>query len=115
MITSDDNPEPKTMREIIESHKQMTHEDLIADPNVLSLCQLLGVIVSSLDPADVVVALACIFGSIAFDSEMQARLTLTATFEERLELFGVHAKIAYDGVKAYVKAEQPYTDGRKPS
>lgn len=118
MIT-DDTPK-KTMREVIEAHKSMTHEDLIADQNVLSLCQLLGTILSNCDAADVAIAMACIFGSLAFDAEMQHALRteqdrndIPATFEERLELFGVHAKIAYEGVKKYVQAEQPYSDGKR--
>lgn len=108
----------RTIREIIEAQKTATVPDLMT-PQVEPIALLLGATVSHLDPADVAVALALIFGSLCFDAEMQAALNIgmrgqtDATFEDRLELFGVHAKIGYEGVKAYAKEEQPYNDGRK--
>lgn len=110
---------PKSMREVIELHKTKTHEDFLRDPEIATICAVIGAFASNLNPGDVALCLAFIFGSICFDSEMQSALELptapvhTATFEERLELFGVHAKIGYEGVKAFAKETQPYSEGKK--
>lgn len=112
MITGDG---PKTIRELIEAHKTLTHEDLISDPNVQGICYFLGAALGNQDAADVAIAIASIFGSLCFDAEMQHALQtepdrndMAATFEERLELFSVHARIAYDNIKAFAAKEQVY-------
>lgn len=110
---------PKTIREVIELHKTATHEEFMQDPQIAALCSVFGAIASNQNPGDVALCLALIFGSICFDSDMQAALELpsapvhAATFEERLELFGVHARIGYEAVKAFAKAEDPYDLGEK--
>lgn len=115
MITPDSRP--RTIREVIERHKTLTHEDVMAIPEVQRICVVLGMLTSSLDPADVAIAMALVFGSLAFDAEMQHALqtpeaqernSVAATFEERLELFGVHARAGYEGVKAFSNKEQVY-------
>lgn len=138
MITGD----KKTIREIIEAHKLLTHEELIDSPEIKGICYFMGAALGNQDAADVAIAIASLFGSMAFDAEMQhalptcrikekgqthscqelwpfkerewceecSRNTIAATFEERLELFGVHARAGYKGVKAFAAKEQIYHD-----
>lgn len=89
----------------------------MAIPEVQHICAVLGMLTSALDPADVAIALALIFGSLAFDAEMQHALqtpearernSIAATFEERLELFGIHARAGYEGVKAFSNKAHVY-------
>lgn len=99
----------------LDRMKGLTHKDLLAIPEVQMLAGMIGAMCSTMEAGYVSIALALVFGSITFDAEMQAGLSNLSTeaeravsFEDRLELFGVQAKIGYDGVAEFCRAESPY-------